>query len=92
MAGVDRLHGHKSGMELPLDQVCLAREREIGLVSDHGMYDIVESSKANGKRVRAKWLDDWGKEGIRSRLVAMELNWVKRDDVQQNTPPLVVAR
>ena len=45
-----------------------------------------------GKLVRAKWLDGWGKNGMRSRLVAQQFNWAKRDDVTQNTPPLVAAR
>ena len=29
---------------------------------------------------------------MRSRLVAQQYNWAKRDDVTQNTPPLVAAR
>ena len=29
---------------------------------------------------------------MRSRLVAQQFNWAKRDDVTQNTPPLVAAR
>ena len=53
-------------------------------MADHGMCDIVARGAARGKLVRAKWLDDWGKHGMRSRL--------KRDDVTQNTPPLVAAR
>ena len=43
--------------------------------------------------MRAKWLDDdWGKNGMRSRLVAQQFNWAKLDDVTQTTPPLVAAR
>ena len=38
--------------------------------------------------MRAKWLDDWRKNGMRSRLVAQQLNWATRDDV----PLLVIAR
>ena len=72
--------------------LCEARGREIGLTADHGMYDIVPRSAARGKLVRAKWLDDRRKNGMRSRLVAQQFNWAKRDDAAQNTPPLVAAR
>ena len=68
------------------------RGREIGLMTDHGTYDIVARGAARGKLVWAKWLDDWKKNGMRSRLVDQPFNWAKRDDVPQNTPPLVAAR
>ena len=29
---------------------------------------------------------------MRSRVVAQQLNWAKRDDISQNTPLLVTAR
>ena len=86
------VYGHKSGQPLPEDAVREARGREIGLMADHGMYDIVARGAARGKLVRAKWLDDWRKNGMRSRLVAQQFTWAKRDDVTQNTPPLVAAR
>ena len=41
------------------DVVREARGREIGLLADHGMYDLVAQGAARGKLVRAKWLDDW---------------------------------
>ena len=53
-------------------------------MADHGMYDIVVRGAARGKIVRAKWLDDWGKNGMRSRLVAQDVNFAKRDDVTPN--------
>ena len=40
----------------------------------------------------SKWLDGWRKNGMRSRLVAQQSSWAKRDDVTQNPPPLVAAR
>ena len=52
------MYGHKSGQPLPEDAVREARGREIGLMADHGMYDIVARGAARGKLVRAKWLDD----------------------------------
>ena len=37
-------------------------------------------------------LDHRGKNGMRSRVVAQQLNWAKRDDITQNTLLLVTAR
>ena len=42
------VYGHKSGQPLPEDAVREARGREIGLMADHGIYDIV----ARGARTR----------------------------------------
>ena len=56
------------------------------------MFEYIEESKVTGNIVKAGWLDDYGKSGVRSRLVAKEYNNFKRDDVVQNTPPLSVAR
>ena len=72
----------KSGQ--PLSEDAVRDGRETGLRADHEMYDIVARGAAQGKLVRAKWLDDWGKNGMRSRLVAQQ--------VTQNSPPLVTAR
>ena len=74
----------KKGLPLSEDAVREARGREVGLVADHGVYDIVARGAARGKLVRAKWLDVWGKNGMRSRLVVQDFNWAKRDDVTQN--------
>ena len=38
------------------------------------------------------WLDDWERNGMRSRLVAQQFIWAKPDDVTQNTALLVAAR
>ena len=82
------MYGHQSGQPLLEDAVCYARGRDIGLMADHGRYDIVARGAAQGKSARAKWLNDWGKNGMRSRLVAQQFNWPERNDVKQNTPPL----
>ena len=82
------VYGHKSGQPFPEDAVREARGREIGLMTDHGRYDIVARGAARGKLVRAKWLDEWGKNGMISRLVAQQFNRAKRDDVT----PLVAVR
>ena len=55
------MNGLKSGQPLPGDAVREVRGREIGLMADHGMYDIVARGAARGKLVSAKWLDDWRK-------------------------------
>merc|ERR1712194_82469 len=86
------VYGHKSGEELSREGVREAREREIKLMTDHGMFEYIEEYKVKGKIVKAGWLDDHGKSGIRSRLVAKEYNTFKREDVVQNTPPLSIVR
>ena len=53
---------------------------------------FVRRGATRGKLVRAKWLDDWGKNGMRSRMVAEQFNWAQHADVTQNTPHLVAAR
>ena len=40
------MYGHKSGQPLPEDAVREARGREIGLMADHEVYDIVACSVA----------------------------------------------
>ena len=68
------VYGHQSGQPLPEHAVREARGREIGLMADHGMYDLVARGSARGKHVRPMWLDDQGKNGMRSRLVAQQFN------------------
>ena len=70
----------------------LLEKSDIGLMADNGMFDIVARGAARGKLVRAMWLDDWGTNGLRSRLAAQQFTWANRDDVSQNTPSLVAAR
>ena len=89
-SGHDRVWTHKSGQPLP--EGAVREVREIGLMADHGMYDIGERGAARGQLVRAKRSVIWRKTGMSSRLVAEQVNWAKRDDVTQNTPPLVAAR
>ena len=60
------VYGHKSGQPLPEDAVREARGRDIGLMVDHGMHDIVARGAARGKLVRTKWLEDWGFQGNRN--------------------------
>ena len=71
------VYGHMSGQPLLEDAVREARGRVICLMADHGRYDIVARGAARGKLVRANWLDDWGTNGVSSRLVAQQFNWAK---------------
>ena len=64
------------------------RERESGLMTEHGLFEIVLESEVRGTTVSAAWLDEFGKACVRSRLVAKEFNTYQRDDVILNTPPL----
>ena len=49
-------------------------QRDIRLVTEHGMFEIVPESEVRGKMVRTAWLDDFGRVGVRGRLVAKEFN------------------
>ena len=46
---------------LPTDQVKEAREKNVRLMTEHDMFDIVPESDVREKTVRAAWLDDFGK-------------------------------
>ena len=45
------VYGHKSRQLLPEDTVREARGREIGLMADHRVYDIVARGKAGESQV-----------------------------------------
>jgi hypothetical protein len=94
MEGVTEVWGTKSGEALPLDKVEAGRIKEVSTMTDHGMYELWPVALAKGKKVRTGWVEDWGKEAgsVRCRLVAKEINYFKRADISQNTPPLVVIR
>ena len=59
------------------------------------MYDLTPWAEAtDGNKIKTVWLDDWRKEDgtVRSRLVAREVNYFKRSEIVQNTPPLAIIR
>ena len=61
------------------------------------VYSEVPSTKARGRHIKAKWLDDLrrradGTPFVRSRLVAMDFNLFARDDVAAGTSYLFVMR
>ena len=87
------VYGTKSGLLLDPDKVALGRRRELGLMQEHNMYDVVKNEDAKGgSHVHAKWLQDVKGEEVRCRLVATQLAIGERLDVTQSTPPLMIAR
>ncbi len=91
------VYGALSGELLDPALVEEGRKRERDLMSQFGVYERVHASKAKGKRVRSKWLDDnrrddAGQVFVRSRLVAMEIAWDARHDTFAGTPPLMAVR
>ena len=64
---------------LPMDQVKEAREKDMRLVTEHGMFEIVPESDESCVAGRLR------EASVRSRRVVKEFNTNKRDDVIQNT-------
>ena len=62
-----------------MDQVKEAREKDMRLVTEHGMFEIVPESDVSCVAGRLR------EAGVRSRRVVKEFNTNKRDDVIQNT-------
>lgn len=86
------IYGVMTGSSLPLDQVRIARERDVTLMDDHGMYHLVKTGDAVGQIVNSDWLDDWGTNGTESLLVAKQVNFYKRIELCQPTPPFFIYR
>ena len=81
------------------DQVKEGRAKEMKQMETFGVKSDIsyQGAKAKGLRlVRSRWVDTAkeinGKPGVRSRLVAQEVNTYKREDVSMGTPPLRVHR
>ena len=62
-----------------MDQVKEAREKDIRLVTEHGMFEIVPESDESCLAGRLR------EAGVRTRRVVKEFNAYERDDVIQNT-------
>ena len=65
-------------VDQPINQVKEVRERNIRLTTEHCKFEIVAESEVQGNTARAARLDDFGKSGGRSRLMAKEFNTYKR--------------
>ena len=78
------LDGHKLGQPLPEDAVREARGREIGMMADHGVYDIVARGAARGA-ARGKLGEDQVARRLGKELNEFSLgrsavsSWAKRD-------------
>lgn len=53
---------------------------------------VPEWTDQPGKAVKGKWVDTRRPDGVRSRLVAMEIAFDARNDTHAGTPPLVLTR
>jgi len=88
----------RTGASLPLHLVRAGRTKEVESMGRHDVYEEKPEAQCQGRRVRAKWLDDkrtdpvTGEEIVRSRCVATEVNTYVREDVNASTPPLIAAR
>ena len=85
--------GVKSGVVLDPVQVEVARHKEIDSIARHEVGELVKTSECTqGVHVKGGWVED-NKGGIvRSRFVAKQVAYDKRDDVSQTTRPLLIFR
>ncbi|CAE7690744.1 unnamed protein product, partial [Symbiodinium necroappetens] len=93
------VYDDRTGEALNEDQVKEGRAKEMKQMETFGVKSDIsyQEAKAKGLRlVRSRWVDIakeiTGKPGVRSRLVAQEVNTYKREDVSMGTPPLRVHR
>ena len=78
------VHGTKSGEILGPLKVEKSRLRELSLVNEHNMYELVKNANAlGGSHVHAEWLQDHKGDEVRCRLVATQLTMGERLDVTQ---------
>ena len=88
----------KTGEELPLEEMRKGRMLELNRMAEFQVYEDVDEQQAWGKEtVGSKWLDEWklledGTWAVRSRLVATQVAYEKRDDAFAATPPLKGTR
>ncbi|CAE7467666.1 RE2, partial [Symbiodinium natans] len=93
------VYDEKTGKLLDPEKVKIGRMKEMTKMESFGVKgDITyDEAKAKGLRlVKSRWIDTEkeieGKPGVRSRLVAQEVNTYKREDVSMGTPPIRVHR
>ena len=93
------VYDERTGEALNEEQVREGRAKEMKQMETFGVKNGIsyQEAKAKGLRlVRSRWVDTAkeinGKPGVRSRLVAQEVNTYKREDVPMGTPALRVLR
>lgn len=83
------IYGHLSGQPLCKVKVAIGRTTEVQRMDEFTVYAEVDEKEAVGrKKIRSKWLDDNKGDAVRSRLVAQEVGYTKREDTFAATPPL----
>ena len=96
-ARLETVLDEKTGEVLEPDKVRRARSRELDKMDEHSVkrdITIEEANKRGLKVVRSRWVDTRkalpeDPRGVRSRLVAQELNQGPRDDTFAGTPPFL---
>ena len=89
----------RTGEELDQEMVKKGREKEMDKMKAFEVKSDIsyEEARKKGLRlVKSRWIDTAkeieGKPGVRSRLVAQEVNTYKREDVSMGAPPVRVHR
>ena len=68
------------------------RLRELGLMSEQNMYELVKNTDAcGGSYIHVKWFQGHREDDVRCPPQATELATGERLDVTQSTPSLMVA-
>ena len=95
----EKFYDERTGEALETSEVCKRRDKELTKMESFNVKNDISyaEAKAKGLRlVRSRWIDTAkeidGKPGVRSRLVAQEVNTYKREDVSMGTPPMRVHR
>ena len=94
-----KFYDERTGEALETSEVYKGRDKELTKMESFNVKNDITyaEAKAKGLRlVRSRWIDTAkeidGKPGVRSRLVAQEVNTYKREDVSMGTPPMRVHR
>ena len=89
------VYDSRTGEILSKPEVQKVREKDIHNMEGHDVYDLMPESEAYSrgwKPIKGKWVNDKKADGVRSRFVAMQVNYYAREDVQANTPPIKAGR
>ncbi|CAK9112427.1 unnamed protein product [Durusdinium trenchii] len=97
---LETIYGERTGEVLEEEKVKKGRAREMNKMEEHQVkvdMPMDEVKRRGLKIVRSRWIDARkalpdDDRGVRSRLVAQELNLGPRDDTFGGTPPLWVHR
>ena len=94
-----KFYDERTGEPLETSEVYKGRDKELTKMESFNVKNDITyaEAKAKGLRlVRSRWIDTAkeidGKPGVRSRLVAQEVNTYKREDVSMGTPLMRVRR